>query len=152
MSFFIEIIILFHMSLIYVKGKERIIQKEISIECQEQTKNNKECFCPKWNDEHGAKICQSITLDKYIKLDNNIFSSSSRYMKNATNNDQLSLNNFAQSSKFYKFGLYALIIAMIGDLLISFLLSMFYIGYSNTKISMSTLGNSKSPVRWPFNI
>ena len=140
------------MSLIYVKGRERIMQKETSIECQEQTKNNKDCFCSNWNDEHGEKICQSITSDKYIKFDNNIFSSLSKYIKNVSKNGKLSLNNFDQSSEFYKFGFYALIVAMIGDLLISFLLSMFYIGYSNTKMSISALGNPKSPVRWPFNI
>lgn len=57
-----------------------------------------------------------------------------------------------KSSEIYRFGLYALLIAMIGDLLISLLLSFFYKGYSNMKMSISALGNPKSPVRWPFNL
>ena len=45
-----------------------------------------------------------------------------------------------------------LLIAMAGDLIVSFLLSFFYEGYSNLKMSISALGNPKSPVRLPFNI
>ena len=45
-----------------------------------------------------------------------------------------------------------LLIAMVGDLIVSFMLSFFYKGYSNLKMSISALGNPKSPVRLPFNI
>lgn len=51
-----------------------------------------------------------------------------------------------------KYGWYALLIAIIGDLLIPFILAHFYKGYSNTLMTVSALGNSKSPVRVPFNI
>ena len=42
--------------------------------------------------------------------------------------------------------------AMAGDLLVSFILSLFYGEYSNLKMSISALGNPSSPVRIPFNI
>ena len=42
--------------------------------------------------------------------------------------------------------------AMIGDIVVSLILSFFYKGYSNTKMSISALGNPASPVRLPFNI
>lgn len=42
--------------------------------------------------------------------------------------------------------------AMAGDLLVSFVLSLFYKGYSNLKNSISALGNPSSPVRIPFNV
>lgn len=45
-----------------------------------------------------------------------------------------------------------LLAAMIGDILVSFILSMFYNEYSNMKMSISALGNPSSPVRIPFNI
>ena len=41
---------------------------------------------------------------------------------------------------------------MAGDLIVSFILSLFYSGYSNLKMSISALGNPASPVRIPFNI
>ncbi|MBO7453376.1 MAG: DUF998 domain-containing protein [Clostridiales bacterium] len=50
------------------------------------------------------------------------------------------------------FGWIFLLIAMAGDLLISFILSLFYSEYSNLKMSISALGNPASPVRIPFNI
>ena len=43
-------------------------------------------------------------------------------------------------------------IAMIGDLAVSLILSMFYKGYSSAKMSISALGNPNSPVRVPFNL
>ena len=49
-------------------------------------------------------------------------------------------------------GPYLLLTAMAGDLLVSFVLSLFYKGYSNLKNSISALGNPSSPVRIPFNI
>ena len=51
-----------------------------------------------------------------------------------------------------KIGWYALLIAMCGDLLFSWLLSLGYKGYSNLTMSISALGNPNSPVRLPFNI
>lgn len=49
-------------------------------------------------------------------------------------------------------GWYALLIAMAGDIAVSLLLPVFYKGYSISKMSISALGNPKSPVRIPFNI
>lgn len=49
-------------------------------------------------------------------------------------------------------GWYALLIAVIGDLLVSAVLSLFYKKYSSLKMSISALGNPQSPVRLPFNI
>ncbi len=54
--------------------------------------------------------------------------------------------------KFVKFGWYALVIAMAGDLLVSFVLPCFFKEYSSLKMSISALGNPQSPVRIPFNI
>ena len=51
-----------------------------------------------------------------------------------------------------RLGWYALIIAMAGDIVISLVLPAFYRGYSIPKMSISALGNPKSPVRIPFNI
>ena len=48
-------------------------------------------------------------------------------------------------------GWYALLIAVIGDLLISSILSLFYKDYSSLTNSISALGNPQSPVRLPFN-
>ena len=50
-----------------------------------------------------------------------------------------------------KYGWLALIIAMIGDLVVSGVLSLFYKEYSGKKMSISALGNPSSPVRLPFN-
>lgn len=50
------------------------------------------------------------------------------------------------------YGWIFILIAMAGDLLVSFFLSMFYGNYSNLKMSISALGNPSSPVRIPFNI
>ncbi len=54
--------------------------------------------------------------------------------------------------KLIKFGWYALLIAMAGDIAVSLLLPAFYNGYSISKMSISALGNPQSPVRLPFNI
>ncbi len=54
--------------------------------------------------------------------------------------------------KICRFGWYALVIAMIGDVLISLVLPCLYKEYSITKMSISALGNPQSPVRIPFNI
>ncbi len=43
-------------------------------------------------------------------------------------------------------------IAMIGDIVVSLILSMLYKGYSSAKMSISALGNPNSPVRVPFNL
>lgn len=45
-----------------------------------------------------------------------------------------------------------MMIAMIGDISVSSILPAFYNGYSIRKMSISALGNPKSPVRTPFNI
>ena len=52
----------------------------------------------------------------------------------------------------YRFGWWALLIAMAGDILVSLILPLFYSGYSITKMSISALGNPQSPVRLPFNL
>ena len=54
--------------------------------------------------------------------------------------------------KLNSYGWIFILIAMAGDLLVSFFLSMFYGEYSNLKMSISALGNPSSPVRIPFNI
>ena len=54
--------------------------------------------------------------------------------------------------KLYSYGWIFILIAMAGDLLVSFFMSMFYGEYSNLKMSISALGNPSSPVRLPFNI
>ena len=54
--------------------------------------------------------------------------------------------------KIYKLGWYTLLAAMAGDLVVSFILSFFYNGYSSTKMSISALGNPQSPVRFAFNV
>ena len=54
--------------------------------------------------------------------------------------------------KICRFGWYALVIAMIGDVLISLVLPYLYKEYNIMKMSISALGNPQSPVRIPFNI
>ena len=54
--------------------------------------------------------------------------------------------------KLNSYGWIFILIAMAGDLLVSFFLSMFYGEYSNLKMSISALGNPSSPVRILFNI
>ena len=54
--------------------------------------------------------------------------------------------------RFIRFGWYALLIAMAGDIIVSLLLPVFYKGYSILGMSISALGNPQSPVRLPFNI
>ena len=49
------------------------------------------------------------------------------------------------------YGWYALLIAVIGDLLFSTILSCFYKDYNSIKMSISVLGNPQSPVKLPFN-
>ncbi|MCR5205708.1 MAG: DUF998 domain-containing protein [Lachnospiraceae bacterium] len=51
-----------------------------------------------------------------------------------------------------KIGWIALLAAMAGDILVSWVLALFYKDYSNIKMSISALGNPQSPVRTPFNI
>ena len=53
--------------------------------------------------------------------------------------------------KLSSYGWIFILVAMIGDLLVSFVLSLFYGEYSNLKMSISALGNPSSPVRIPFN-
>ncbi|MBP3272859.1 MAG: DUF998 domain-containing protein [Ruminococcus sp.] len=49
-------------------------------------------------------------------------------------------------------GWYALLTAVIGDLLVSMILSLFYKSYSSLTMSISAFGNPQSPVRVPFNL
>lgn len=51
-----------------------------------------------------------------------------------------------------KYGWYALLIAIVGDMLIPFILAPFYKGYSNSLMTVSVLGNDQSPVRLAFNL
>lgn len=51
-----------------------------------------------------------------------------------------------------KYGWSALLIAMLGDILIPFILAPFYKGYSNTMMAISALGNPQSPVKLVFNL
>lgn len=46
----------------------------------------------------------------------------------------------------------ALLIAMAGDILVSWALPLFYPDYSSLKMSISALGSPLSPVRLPFNL
>ena len=50
------------------------------------------------------------------------------------------------------YGWIFILIAIAGDLLLSFFLSLFYGEYNSMKMSISALGNPSSPVRIPFNI
>ncbi len=54
--------------------------------------------------------------------------------------------------KMIKYGWYAIVITMVGDILVSLVLPCFYSGYSSMKMSISALGNPESPVRGVFNI
>ena len=54
--------------------------------------------------------------------------------------------------KIISYGWIFILIAMVGDFLMSFFLSLFYKEYSNLKMSISALGNPSSPVRIPFDI
>ncbi|WP_250227706.1 DUF998 domain-containing protein [Anaeropeptidivorans aminofermentans] len=51
-----------------------------------------------------------------------------------------------------KYGWYALLIAIVGEMLIPILLAPFYKGYNHATMAISTLGNVNSPVRLPFNL
>ena len=52
----------------------------------------------------------------------------------------------------YIIGWYTLLIAVIGDLLVSAILSLFYKEYNSLTMSISALGYPQSPVRSLFNI
>ena len=54
--------------------------------------------------------------------------------------------------RLFSYGRIFLLIAMIGDLLVSLFLPLFYSEYSILKMSISALGNPSSPVRIPFNL
>lgn len=51
-----------------------------------------------------------------------------------------------------EYGWVFIIIAIVGELLIPFILSFLYKGYSNTKMTISSLGVSSSPVRIPYRV
>ncbi len=51
-----------------------------------------------------------------------------------------------------KYGWLCLLIAVIGEMVVPFILAPFYKGYNHTTMAISALGNEKSPVRLPFNL
>ncbi len=51
-----------------------------------------------------------------------------------------------------KYGWYALLAAVVGEMIIPFILAPFYKGYQHTTMVISSLGNNNSPVRLPFNL
>lgn len=51
-----------------------------------------------------------------------------------------------------KLGWFCLLIAIVGEVLVPFILAPFYKGYSHTTMAISALGNSSSPVRVSFNL
>ena len=57
-----------------------------------------------------------------------------------------------EMEKYYKIEWLALLLAMAGDIIVSWVLPLFYKNYSCAKMSISALGNPQSPVRVPFNI
>ena len=54
--------------------------------------------------------------------------------------------------RYYKLGWIAILLAMLGDIIVSLVLPLFYKKYDVMKMSISALGNPQSPVRIPFNI
>ena len=50
-----------------------------------------------------------------------------------------------------KYGWICLLVAIIGEVLVPFLLALFYKRYCHTTMAISALGNHNSPVRIPFN-
>ena len=53
---------------------------------------------------------------------------------------------------FVTIGWHTLLIALLGDMLVPFILAPFYQGYSHTRMTISALGNPQSPVRVVFNL
>lgn len=51
-----------------------------------------------------------------------------------------------------KYGWQSLLTAILGDILIPFILAPFYQGYSHMSMTISALGNPQSPVRVVFNL
>ena len=54
--------------------------------------------------------------------------------------------------RIIRYGWTALLAAMLGDVMVSLVLPIFYKEYNCMKMSISALGNPQSPVRIPFNI
>lgn len=54
-------------------------------------------------------------------------------------------------SVLIKYGWYCLLVAIIGEMVVPFILAPFYKGYHHTTMAISTLGNENSPVRLFFN-
>ena len=54
--------------------------------------------------------------------------------------------------RIIRYGWTALLAAMLGDVMVSLVLPIFYKDYNCMKMSISALGNPQSPVRIPFNI
>lgn len=57
-----------------------------------------------------------------------------------------------QMNAVIKYGWLYLLIAVIGEMVVPFILAPFYKEYKHTTMAISTLGNSNSPVRLPFNL
>jgi hypothetical membrane protein len=55
-------------------------------------------------------------------------------------------------TEILKFGWYAIIVVVIGEMVVPMILSAFYKGYNQTTDAISALGSPNSPVRIPFNI
>lgn len=55
-------------------------------------------------------------------------------------------------NELLKYGWRFLLLAIIGEILIPFVLALFYKGYNHSVMAISSLGNVKSPVRIPFNL
>lgn len=51
-----------------------------------------------------------------------------------------------------KSGWYFLLLAIVGEILLPFILGLFYKEYRHSTMAISLLGNSNSPVRLPFNM
>ncbi len=51
-----------------------------------------------------------------------------------------------------KYGWCALLAAVVGEMIVPFIIAPFYKGYHHTTMVISTLGNHNSPVRLPFNL
>lgn len=75
---------------------------------------------------------------------------SANNLSNAHNRDIRRIVNTMDS--IIKYGWYALLVVVVGEMLVPIILAPFYKGYSHTTMAISTLGNRNSPVRLPFNL
>ncbi|MBQ9470112.1 MAG: DUF998 domain-containing protein [Bacteroidales bacterium] len=61
------------------------------------------------------------------------------------------MNELFPMSSVINYGWFCVLVAIIGEMLIPFVLAPFYKGYRHTSMAISALGNSYSPVRMAFN-